>query len=224
MSNPSVFEMAMHMGLPRLTLTIFGLAWLICIGAWVFAVIENRRMNRGEPGIFTAGLLVQQFTDPEFWQVRGSAQLQPFGVSFGQVIPLSEERIGFMPTARGPFDLRGGLLTYSGIISWTEGPAQVSIRTPIGIPIFLGAWVAGWLIYAIALAPAIQCPDIAEHCTQGVRMLLVQVLPALGVLGIAVLALAGIRERSRALYAEVREGLREQARAATETTELPASF
>jgi hypothetical protein len=107
------------------------------------------------------------------------------------------------------------LLLYSGEISWMDGPAAVSIRAPLGIPLFMGAWIAGWLIFALGLGPAIECSGSGAGCgREAGRTLLVQVLPALVVIVGAFFGVLGIRRRARLLYAEVRSALRTRAQPA----------
>jgi hypothetical protein len=84
----------------------FCVAWVVCVGAWIYALVEHGRLRRADGRVFTSGLLVHRFRDPELWQVRGSAQLSTFDLPAGRVVPLSAERIGFLPSVGGAFELR----------------------------------------------------------------------------------------------------------------------
>ena len=200
--------------LPRSALVAFALCWAICVAAWVRALLDHRGLRRHDKRLVRRGLTVCAFSDPQFWQPDGSVRLTAFSTDDGHVLPLDAERVAFFPNIGGAFEFGTGLrglLLYTGVISWRDGPAFVHVRVPLGMPIFIAAWVTGWLLFAFTLGPALECAGAAPGCSGvGIRTVLVQLLPALIVLGAGTAGVCGIRRRARSLYAQVREGLRAQ--------------
>jgi len=182
---------------------LFLLAWITGVVSWIYAIVEIRRIRKRNPRVFGRGPILMRFSEQIISKPSGVA----FETKTAAVIPLSGDAIGFVPRMRSllnPLEGLRRLSLYTAVVSPIGGQATVVVRAPLGFTTFIGAWLVGWLSFAIFLGPFTDCrvngleyPAGSAECTS------VGIVPPLVVVIVVAFLTWGIRRRARAHFAEI---------------------
>lgn len=183
--------------------TLFLLAWITCLASWVYGIVEMRRIKKRSPRAFGRGPVLLRFDQPVLSQLRFTT----FETASAITIPLSNDVMGFVPRMGSIFNPIEGfrrLILYTGVVSRTGNGATVVVRAPLGLSLFFGAWLAGWLSFAVFFGLFLTCningvsyPAGAPECTSS------SLIPPLVAVVVIALLVWAIRHRARRHFAEI---------------------
>lgn len=118
----------------------FLIAWIVGLAAWLLCMGEIGAIYLLRDIFFERGLIA----------LRREVELSPpSSPALGQSTRLNQSHIRFTNPTRAIFASR---YTWShvgwpvkGVISWFGSRAEVSVRHPLGLTIFILAWLTGWI-------------------------------------------------------------------------------
>jgi hypothetical protein len=150
----------------------FLIAWVVGVGAWFLGVAEIGAIYLLRDLLFERGPIA----------LRRQIELSPpASPSLGQRTKLNRSHLRFTSPDRAIFASRYTWSTVGwsksagpvkGVISWFGSRAEVIVRHPLGLVVFMLAWLTGWTIGTIAVVGAAVFAPNREELVWAVPMAL----------------------------------------------------
>ena len=128
---------------------VFCAAWVIGVLSWFFAIFESIAVSRFAHLPFGFGKLVYLESEAIPLPAESIRMQQVIKTENGKLKFVSQKECLFFPKFKWwgfrlytPFPVKGK-------IRWRNGMAEIEGRIPLGISVFLGAWVVGWTAGAL---------------------------------------------------------------------------